>query len=616
MAQDTSSRAELHVAGAVFLLALAVRLLFLGALAGSPFFEPIHGGNDRALYDGLAQRVARGGFFPAGVFEFMPLYPWALGALYAVAGPNLYAVGFVGAFLDALTAALAVGFALRLGAARWAAAATGALYALYPTAVAYSGVTMPNTLNAFLLLAFVVAATGVGEAMWHRHPRLCFKDKSTAVGGCATSPVSRGDSTDLTRDCHGISGGWAWFGLGLLGGVAALGFAGMLLVAAACEAWLVIVVRKVRGVGWGRTAVAAGLLALGFVLPIAPVTLHNWRAEGRFVLVTAHGGFNFFMGNHANATGYPVQVEGFRGEAGSLLADARAEAERVEGRRLASAEVSAFWSARAWAWWREYPADALRLLGVKAVKFVNRAEYDDLRLLPMLRLGGVAFDSPLWPSFAWLAWLGLAGLFAARAPMPLRAAILAGGAGVVLFFVTSRYRLTMAPLFAVLGALALSQLVAAWRGGARRRGAVLGVAFLLAAVPVAWPLQGTDFRALDHFNAAAFLLQKGQPREAERLAREGLEIDPRKADLHFILGNAFFAQGRKEEARTAFENAVKLDPARASARYNLAVVCRELGDRTGAAREAAEALRLDPSHKRARALLEEMAVVGKKAGAR
>jgi tetratricopeptide (TPR) repeat protein len=585
MPQETSSRFEVYLVGAIFLLALVVRLLFLGAFAGSPFFEPIPGGNDRALYDGLAQRVAHGSFFPPGVFEFMPLYPWVLGALYAVVGPNLYAAGLVGALLDALTAALVVGFALWLGAARWVAATTGALFALYPTAVAYSAVTMPNTLNAFLLLAFVVAAWASARARSDDPP-------SDPKGATKHIPLRFG-------------GPWgAWFGLGLLGGVAALGFAGMLLVAVACGAWLVA--REARGHGGRRAVAAAGIFALGFALPIAPVTFHNWRAEGRFVLVTAHGGFNFFMGNHANATGYPVQVGGFRGEAGSLLADARAEAERVEGRPLASAEVSTFWAARARAWWREHPADALRLIGVKAVKLFNRAEYDDLRLLPMLRLGGVAFGSPLWPSFAGLAWLGLAGLLAARAPIPLRAAVLAGSAGVVLFFVTSRYRLTMAPLLAVLGALALSQLVDAWHGRDRRRTAVLGVAFLLAAVPVAWSLRGADFRALDHFNAAAFLLQKGQPREAERLAREGLEIDPRKADLHFVLGNAFFAQGCKAEARRAFENTVKLDPTRAAAHYNLAVVGREMGDRTTASREAAEALRLDPSHARARDLLREL----------
>ncbi|MCC7518348.1 MAG: tetratricopeptide repeat protein [Verrucomicrobiae bacterium] len=573
---------EGRAAFGVFLLALGVRLWALGALADSPFFEPISGGNDRALYDGFAQHVARGARFPAGVFEFMPLYPWVLGTLYALVGPNLYAAGFFGAGLDALTAALIAGFARRLGARRGVATLLGALYALYPTAIAYAIVTMPNTLNAFLLLVFAGAAWCLGEA-----------------------GAVKKRSPDRDEAAPRRGGGWAWFGLGWLGGVAALGYAGMLLVAGVVAAWLAA--REVRCAGARRAALRAGFFALGFALPLAPVTLHNWHAEGRFVLVTAHGGFNFFMGNHAGATGYPVRIGDFRGEAGSLLADARAEAERTEGRALAAAEVSAFWSARARAWWREHPADALRLLGVKAVKLFHCAEYDDLRLLPMLRLGGTAFASPLWPSFAWLAWLGLAGLLAARAPASLRLSALAASAGIVLFFITSRYRLTLAPLLAVLGALALSQLADAWVVGARRRVAALAAAFFAAVVPVAWPLHGTDFRALDRYNAAAFLLQKGQLAEAERLALEGLAIAPGHADLHFALGNALFAQGRATEARAAFENAVKLDPQRASAHYNLAVVCRALGDRVSALREAAEARRLDPLHPRVGEVLRELA---------
>lgn len=570
---------EPRTALAIFLLALGVRLLFLKAFAASPYFEPIPGGNDRALYDGLAQRVAHGTIFPRGVFEFMPLYPWALGALYAAVGPNLYAAGFAGALLDALTAALATACALRLGAARWAAAMGGALYACYPVAVAYSAVTMPNTLNAFLLLAFAAAAVRMEKA------------PENASSPSEPSSVGRRPLA-------------AWFGLGLLGGIAALGFAGMFLAGAACAAGLIA--REISRAGARRAGLAAGCWLVGFALPIAPVTLHNLRAEGRFVPVTAHGGFNFFMGNHAEATGYPVRIGSFRGEAGSLLADARAEAERIAGRPLAAAEVSAFWSARARAWWRAHPADALRLLGTKALKLANRAEYDDLRLLPMLRLGGVAFASPFWPSFAWLAWLGLAGVFAARAPVALRATCLAAGAGVLLFFVTSRYRLTLAPLLAVFGALAVSQVARAIARRARRQAAIFAGVFLLAAAAVTWPLAGTDFRALDCYNAAAFLLNKGHFAEAERRAREGLELAPRQADLHFVLGNAFYGQGRTAAARAAFANAVKLDPDRASARYNLAVVCRDLGDRASAAREASAALRLDPSHARARALLREL----------
>ena len=41
-------------------------------------------------------------------------------------------------------------------------------------------------------------------------------------------------------------------------------------------------------------------------LPILPVTIHNYRVTGQFVPVTAIGGYNFFVGNNAQADGKTV----------------------------------------------------------------------------------------------------------------------------------------------------------------------------------------------------------------------------------------------------------------------------------------------------------------------
>src|SRR5690606_17668163 len=38
-------------------------------------------------------------------------------------------------------------------------------------------------------------------------------------------------------------------------------------------------------------------LVLGAVVVIAPVTLRNWIVERDFVLITANGGLNFYVGN-------------------------------------------------------------------------------------------------------------------------------------------------------------------------------------------------------------------------------------------------------------------------------------------------------------------------------
>jgi Tfp pilus assembly protein PilF len=572
------------------LVAFLVRFWFLQQLFDSPFFIPIPGGNDRSLYDGLARGVAGGAFFPEGVFMYMPLYPFLLGLVYAVVGTagtgHLYAAGFLGALIDSVAAGLVAHSAGRLGASARVSSLAGLLYALYPTAIIYSVMTMPNSLNAFLLLLFAY----LGQR--------------------------------ITAQKHPLP----WLGVGLLAGVTALSFAGMLLIAfVGLIYWAITQRREGRNL-----ALRLLLFAAGVALPILPVTLHNWRAEGQFVLVTGHGGFNFYMGNHEGATGYPVQIAGFRGDAGSLLADARTEAERESGRKLTAAEFSQYWSRRAWDYIGAHPFDELKLLGWKVIKFWNRYDYDDMRLLPMLRLTNTAFTLPVWPGFGWIACWGLMGLLMARGCPLAKTIILAGMAGVIGFFITARYRLTFAPLLCVLGAAGFSMLAgeaSRLRDALKRlvgfhppddkpvdgSGIPAIAAVAVAVVLVAIPLPaGSDFRALDRYNTASYLLACNRPKEALEQARQGLASTGNHADLYFVAGNAFHAMVKMQEAMKAYEAALRINPSHVSAHYNLALVCLELGDPDRAESEIQSVLKMDPGHPRAAQLLREIQATARK----
>jgi hypothetical protein len=549
---------------AVALIAFGVRFWFLMVFSNSPFFEPIPGGNDRALYDGLAQQIAKGKWFPDGVYEYMPLYPWLLGMVYLILGPNLFAVGLIGITLDTFTTFLIVHLALKLGSSRWPAIILGSLYAFYPLAIAYSVVTMANTLNALLLITF-------SYGMLMIHPL----DK----------PIR---NTPL----------WVTFILGLIGGITSLSFAGMLLIAVTSSVYLIvrqIQAKTLRPVYWF-------LFLIGFILPILPVTLHNWKAERQFVLVTAHGGFNFYMGNHENSTGYPVQIKDFRGDAGSMLVDARREAEKRSGNKLSSAEFSSFWSSRAWEFIRNHPAQELQLLGIKFLKFWNFAEYDDLRLLPMLRVSTLAFTSPLWAPFLLISTAGMVGILLVRHRTLLHLITLSGIAGLVMFFITARYRLTFVPLLCVFGALGMTQCIHWW---SCRKGLapILVSVFSLALSLI--PLKQTDFRALDCYNTAAFLLAKNQPKPAFFCALKGLTISPSDSRLHFVAGNALFGLKEYADAATAYQKTIQLSPSDAAAHYSLGRTWIMLNKPIEAAQEAELALKYDPNHSRAGDLLHE-----------
>ena len=76
------------------------------------------------------------------------------------------------------------------------------------------------------------------------------------------------------------------------------------------------------------------LILLGAALAIAPVTLRNRVVGGEWVLVTAGGGFNFYIGNHAAADGGYVQPAACTSCPEMPAIPLGAAAERARGRTL------------------------------------------------------------------------------------------------------------------------------------------------------------------------------------------------------------------------------------------------------------------------------------------
>lgn len=546
---------ELAAAG----VALLLRLWYLRLFAAHALFTPVAGGHDRTLYHEAARRVAEGAVWPDGAFSHLPLYPWVLGLVYALAGATLHTAALLGLACDSLTAGLVVALARRLGARPVVSLAAGLAYAAYPLAIAYAPLTMPTALNALLLTAFTL--------------------------GLVVAPADRPR---------------AWLALGLLAGLLTLGFAGLPLILLVLLGWW----NRPRRRGPAPSAAAQAALVLGLLLAVAPVVFHNSRAEGRLVFLTTHGGFNLYMGNHERATGHPVRVRDFRMTARDLLDDAHQAAETAAGHPLKRSESSAWWAAQARAFWREHPGSALRLFVRKALLVWNHEEVDDLRIVDQVRLAGLAFTRGPWPAFALFGWLGLFGLARARAAPVPRLVLLAGLAGLVLYFITARYRLTFVPLMAALGAAAASDAFADLK--ARRHRVPIILTALAAALLVAWPLPGRDVRAVDYHNLAVQLQAAGQMEEALRTADAGLAVDPQSADLWHVRGTALYRLQRHADAAAAFTRCAALNPAHPQAAYNRALSLAHLQDYCGARAALEEAALRRPLSDQARALLAEL----------
>lgn len=522
---------------------LAIRFAFIYFFSETALFQQVQGGHDRALYHQAAQAVAAGAWWPEGSFAYLPLYPWVLGLAYALAGPHLIVAAGLGLMVETVTSYLLVRLARRLGASTPWAVAAGLLYALYPRAVAYTALTMPTSLNVLLVTALA----------------------------CALLPT-----TPRT-----------WFGaigLGLLAGLAGLGYPAL------WPAVLIVAVTALAGRAIaGLSKQHALVFAAAALLPVLPVVIHNSRAEGQLTGLTTHGGINVYMGNHERATGYPLRIRDFRMTARELLDDAHRAAEQEVGHPLNRAASSRWWSDQARRYLREHPADYARLLARKCRLFWSGTDVDDLRMVEQIRLMHGQLTGPWWTCFAWFSLAGLFGLLRSGPAPAARLLAWSSIAAVVSLFITTRYRLPLAPLLAAFGAAGFTVLVRDLRARQHLPGHALALA--LAVGLAAWPGGVPDVRATDHYNASVQWLAAGKADRALAEARAGLDLDAQSADLYHAEGSALFKQEKYAEAAPAFARAAALRPRHPNARFNLALSLARAGQVCEALRE----LEKDPS---------------------
>ncbi len=473
---------------AVFLFALALRLLLIRQLAATPLWEmrPV----DLGYYHDWALRLLEGGG-PREVFEQSPLYAWILAGIYRVFGSGPLAPRLIQSVVGAVTCVLIARIGWRLiGPA--AGLAAGLLAAAYAPFLFYDTMLMKPVFSVFfftLTIRFLVESEG-----WKRGV-LVLAGLALGLGA-------------LVRD-------------------------NLILLAPAIAVWLAadawIGTARIHRRRLMDVAGSVGAFAAGVLMVVAPVTIRNYDVSGEFVPLTAGGGEVFYIGNNPEADGYysppafvrasaVVEHEDFRVEAARRLGQPREEITRRES--------SDFWLNEGLTWIASHPADWLALLSRKAAIFWNHYELPDnlhfshhRRLCPLL-------GAPL-PVFGVMAPLAAAGLLLTasrwRALLCLSVIGAAYFATILIFFNFGRFRLPMAAVILILAGGALGGMVDALRAGRVRM--VAAAAGLFVAVFLACnvdlendPLHIGQSRA----QLAALLLEAGRLDEADEESLAGV----------------------------------------------------------------------------------------------
>ncbi|MBU3729796.1 MAG: hypothetical protein FGM37_11215, partial [Phycisphaerales bacterium] len=356
---------------------------------------------------------------------------------------------------------------------------------------------------------------------------------------------------------------WLFLIAGAMLGLSALCRPNVLLFAPV--AVLCIAATRLDGVPWSRIAMRASTLAIGTMLMVAPATIRNWSVAGDPVLITAHGGMNFYIGNNPEAIGrfkIPTWIPDTRFDNPRRQSDfAKEHAESKLGRELKPSEVSSYWSGMAWDWIRQNPGKAISLASRKFYLMLSSNEVGDQRQMHLDAAYSWVLRIPA-PTFIVVVPLGILGLALTlprwRRFLTVDAFLISQAAALVIIYTSARYRLPMMPAVMALAGFAAIWLVDTARA---RRWVPMGAAVWALALVVFFtvrPSEATVFSS-NYFNLANKFRDMGKDEQAIELYRKAISMNRRHLASHNNLA-LLLAKRREtmEEAIAAWDEVRKL----------------------------------------------------------
>ncbi len=528
----------------IFALALALRLLVFFQMRGHPAIELLLG--DGYSYHHWALQLAAGDWVGQDVFYQAPLYPYLMGLLLLLPGPELVVIRLAQVLLGALGCML-MGQATAHWFGRRAGWLAGVGLALYPPAIFFDLILQKSVLDGVLLGALLCwLATSARQRWW------CW-----ASGGALLGLLV------LTREN------------------AAVLLPGLLL-------WAVLGnTMNTATRNWRRGLQRAAALLVGLLLVLLPVLARNHAVGGEWQLTTSQFGPNFYIGNNPHADGTYIELVPGRGDARYERTDARALAEQAVGHPLSHRAVSDYWRDQALTYIRTQPGAWLQLLGWKTLLALNRVEVSDVDDLYVWQ----DRSSVLW-GLSWVLHLGVILPLAAvglatlgtrwRTVWPVVVLAASYLASLALFFIFARYRHPLTLLLWPLAPAGLLQLVGRGAWPMRQRvGAALAAAIALALAW--WPTFAVQqMRAGTYHNLGRTLAVEQQDLPgAIAMLQRAVELRPTRASSHALLGQLLASPGadtaRQQAALAHLQLAVQLEPSLLEAQANLGALLGRMG---------------------------------------
>lgn len=527
--KNTLWRKEWIIPGVILLLALVLRVIALQDFAKLPFLTSPQ--NDERVYHEVAQQIAAGNLIGGqAALRMSPLYFYFCAGIYSLFEAGLWAIRYVHIILGLFTILLVFDTA-RILFGRNGAILAGLMAAFYGPFIYFE----------MTLLSETLAVTLQTLLLWYT-VRMIARGK-LGMGSLAVCGFIWGLCT-LTRPNALLLG---------------IPFA-VIPFFIPCPS------------GNRRRFLQAGIFLVVGVLAIAPLTIRNWVMTGEFLLITDHGGLNFYIGNGPGATGtFRIPQEVPHSDDPQNQVDLfHAAAEKETGRNLSFAQADRFWYGKTLSSIAEAPIPWLALVLKKLAMYWSGQELPINYSYEFMRENNRILAWPL-VQFLWVSPLALIGtiLMLAGADRRRLAVGLINATlclQVVLFFMVDRYRLPAVPGLILAAIVPLSLGITQIRQ--RQWGAFLILVIgLIWALLFAWPRGFSTGNHIQYSNLGKTYLQEKMFSQAEQAFGKSLSIKDTYIPSHIGMAMIHMARQRTTQATQSWLRVYRLAVTQKDSRF-------------------------------------------------
>ncbi|MFQ5498335.1 MAG: tetratricopeptide repeat protein [Candidatus Zixiibacteriota bacterium] len=545
----------------ILLASLAIRLVYFQQISSLPTFaEPIM---DEAYHVRLADQINSDDGLPDEPYYRAPLYPHFFASLCRLTNQSLYLTRLIQVLMGAFLPLLLYFLGLRLAGPRigfW----TASLAVFYPTFLYYDVSLLITSLMVILTTLLVIQ-----------------------LFRCQDNPKPIN-----------------FFFAGMLLGLAGLARPNILIVGPVLFIWVWLILKP--NIGWNRAVRSYLLIAAAAFIVVLPITIRNYVVSGDPVFIAWQGGYNFYLGNNRQASGWSATVPGIDMSWEGGYKQSVAYAEQSLKRSLKRSEVSDFWYDLTWSEIKASPGNFVALLVRKTRLLFNGYEIPNNQNIYMARdfaqiVKPLLIAGPVYIPFGLIAPLALFGLIFSlkqwRRFLILYIVILSYSSTLILFFVCARFRQPVVGLLILLSIMGLAGLVDLYRRRSFKNLALAAIVLALLIVESNHDMLGLDparLRAEDHLVLGNAALRQGNLDRGELEFRRAIAADSSFARGYHNLGYIATRRSKRALAVGYFRKAIQIDPGSIDSYVNLATTYGDLAQHDSAIVVLKQAARINP----------------------